>query len=89
MASITLELPAETERKLRDRADREGQAVETLVREIVVQAAQQDHPRPRFLTHPKLTPEGFQRMLADIAAGEPGTPLPPGFSRADIYPDDE
>lgn len=36
MASITLELPAETERKLRDRADREGQAVETLVREIVV-----------------------------------------------------
>ncbi|MFO0805334.1 MAG: hypothetical protein U0791_19695 [Gemmataceae bacterium] len=90
MASITLELPAETERKLRDRADREGQAVETLVREIVVQAANSEPVRPRFMTHPpRLTPERFQRILEDIAAGEPGTPLPPDFSRADIYPDDE
>jgi hypothetical protein len=89
MASITLELPAETERKLRDRADREGQAVEALVQDIVVQAADSEPVRPRFMTYPRLTPEGFQRMLADIAAGEPGTPLPPDFSRADIYPDDE
>ena len=87
MASITLELPAETERKLRDRADREGQPLESLVQEIVVQATEE--VRPRFMSHPKLTREAFQRMLADIAAGEPGTPLPPDFSRADIYPDDE
>lgn len=88
MASITLELPAETERKLRDRATESGQPVEILVRDLVVEAAETIVPlKPRFISEPKLTDEEFNQWLADIAANEPGTPLPADFTRADIYDD--
>lgn len=87
MAAITLELPAETERKLRDRAHEAGKPVETLVRDLVVQATEAVPLRPRFISEPKLTDEEFIQWLADIEANEPGTPLPPDFSREDIYSD--
>jgi predicted transcriptional regulator len=88
MSTITLELPPETERKLRERAEREGQTVEMLVRDLVMEVAEAVAPlRPRFISEPKLTDEEFKQWLADIAANEPGEPLPPDFSREDIYID--
>ena len=87
MSTITLQLPDETERKLRDRAEQFGLTVESLVRELVVEAADAPRPHPRFISEPKLTDEQFAKWLEDIAAGTPATPLPPDFSREDIYYD--
>ena len=90
MSTITLQLPPETERKLRDRADESGQTVEALVRDLVVEAAETQAPRKaRFMSEPKLTREQFRKLVDRIAASTPGTPLPRDFSREDIYPDDE
>ena len=43
--------------------------------------------RPRFISEPKLTDEEFQKVLDGIASGPRGVPLPPDFSRQDIYND--
>jgi hypothetical protein len=88
MSTITLQLPPETERKLRDRAEREGQTVETLLNALVEIAIESEPQRtPRFISEPKLTHEEFRKLLDEIAASPPGTPLPPDFSREDIYYD--
>lgn len=42
---------------------------------------------PMFLSDPNLSPEAFGRLLDEMAARPPGKPLPPDFSRADIYDD--
>ena len=86
MSYITLQLPDETERKLRDRAEEAGRTIESLVEELVVDAATVPR-RPRFISEPKLTDEEFQKVLDEIAAGPRGVPLPPDFSREDIYYD--
>lgn len=87
MSNITLQLPDETERKLRDRAEEAGRTIESLVRDLVVDAADAPPQRPRFISEPKLTDEQFATWLEEIAAGAPGTPLPPDFCREDIYYD--
>jgi predicted DNA-binding antitoxin AbrB/MazE fold protein len=43
--------------------------------------------QPAFISDPNPSPEEFRRIL-DAMAGRPGgKPLPPDFSRADIYDD--
>ena len=86
MSAITLQLPDETERRLRDRAEQAGQTIESLVQELVVDAVEAPQ-QPRFISEPNLTDEEFQRLLDDIASGPRGVPLPPDFSREDIYDD--
>lgn len=88
MSTITLQLPPETERTLRDRADASGRSVEALVCDLVAEAVETPPPpKPRFMSEPKLTGDEFKTWLEDIAANEPNEPLPPDFSRADIYND--
>ena len=87
MSAITLQLPDETERTLRDRAEQVGQTIECLVQELVVDAVDALQRRPRFISEPKLTDEEFQKVLDGIASGPRGVPLPPDFSRQDIYND--
>ena len=86
MSNITLQLPDETDRKLRDRAEAAGQTIESLVEELVVDAAAAPQ-RPRFISEPNLTDEEFQKVLDEIASGPRDVPLPPDFSREDIYND--
>ncbi len=87
MSNITLQLPDETDRKLRDRAEAAGQTIESLVEELVVDAVAAPQQRPRFISEPNLTEEEFQKVLDEIASGPRGVPLPPDFSRKDIYYD--
>ncbi len=42
---------------------------------------------PKFITRPRPSFEELQRLLKELAAGPPLPPLPPGFSREDIYYD--
>ncbi|HEY3788229.1 MAG TPA: hypothetical protein VGL71_05200 [Urbifossiella sp.] len=88
MSAITLQLKPETERKLRDRAEQSGLTVEALLEEIAKETSEAPPPtigKPRFISEPKLTDTQFAQWLEDIAAGTPASPLPPDFSRADIY----
>jgi hypothetical protein len=85
MATVTLNLPAETERKLRDRTEKAGMSFETLVRDLVFEAANAPRPWPRFVSEPKLTDEQFDQWINEISAGATASPLPPDFSREDIY----
>lgn len=85
MSTITLHLPPETEEKLRARAEQAGLTIDSLVRELVVEAAETPRRLPRFISEPKLTDEQFAKWLEEIAAGTPASPLPPDFSREDIY----
>lgn len=89
MSTITLELPPETERRLRDRADASGQSVESLVRDLVVAAAEPEPRKPRYMTEPQLTREQFQKLVKKIADSVPGTALPRDFTREELYPDED
>jgi len=86
MSTITLQLPPETERILRDRAEQAGQSMESLVRDIVVESVEVRR-QPRFISEPKLTDAEFEAWVEEVASGAPGAPLPPDFSREDIYID--
>ena len=92
MSAITLHLEPETERKLRDRAEKNGTTVESLLQRMAEESTRQPAPirsrcKPRFITEPHLTDEEFQQVLDDIAKGPRGTPLPLDFTREDIYID--
>jgi len=94
MATILLELPPETEQKLRDRAARVGLTLETFLVKLAEKALQsvfvQEHlssGEPKYLTRPLLTDEEFEQNMQDLASGPVGKSLPADFSRADIYDD--
>ena len=94
MSTITLHLPPETERKLRDRAAKAGQTLESLLQQLAVKSAnheiEQDYfptGEPKFITRPQLTHEEFMQNLKELASGPAGKSLPPDFSREDIYDD--
>lgn len=94
MSTITLQLPDETERRLRDRAERVGQPLETFLVKLAEKALQsvfeQEYTaagEPKYFTRPLLTDEEFEQNLREIASGPVGKPLPMDFSRADIYDD--
>jgi hypothetical protein len=95
MSMITLELPAETEKKLRERASQSGLTVEgylQLLAERATEGTSSDsqgrlEPMPRFVSEPRPTDAEFQRLLNELASPSTGHVLPPDFSRADIYDD--
>ena len=91
MSTIALHLPNETIEKLRARAEKAGTTAEAILEELATNIADEEnytlHGRPRFISQPRLTDEEFRKLLDEIAAGPSGTPLPPDFSREDIYND--
>ena len=93
MSAVTLQLPADTEQKLRDQARRAGQTLEMYLQWLAERAVA-DMPapapadlQPRYISDPKPTGEEFGRLLGELAAGPPLPVLPADFSRADIYDD--
>ncbi len=94
MSTITLRLAPETEQKLRERAERAGLTVESLLERLAEQSAnegfEQDYfptGEPKYITRPRLTAEEFEQKLRELASGPPVPTLPPDFSREDIYYD--
>ncbi len=92
--TLTVHLPDDLERRLRDRASRDGRAVEEYVLRLIEQDAAgpgSDQVVEVSGLHPGQPPEisdgEFEHLLDELASG-PGLPhLPADFSRADIYAD--
>ena len=92
--TLTVHLPNDLERRLRERASRDGRSVEDYVlglierdavgpgRSPVVDASsvQRDRDQP-------LSDEVFEILLDDLASGPDVPHLSADFSRADIYAD--
>lgn len=90
MATLILELPDETQRRLEERAANNGQPLEAYIRGVLdAQAASANGVPPSSQCPPDQTQavEEFDRWLAELEALPP-IPLPPGsldWSREDIY----
>jgi hypothetical protein len=92
--TLTVHLPDDLERRLRERASRDGRAVE----EYVLGLIEQDAAGPgndqvvkasglRPGQPPAISDGEFEQLLDELASG-PGLPhLPPDLSRGDIYAD--
>ena len=84
--TVTLNLSAEAERRLREKAARHGPSLESYLEQLVenssgVRAA----PTAQG---PGLSPVEFDQLLEDLAEGLPGLPtLPADFARVDLYAD--
>lgn len=89
MATLTID--DETAEVLRARAAAFGITLDAYLRDVAL------HARPTpvpliFASRPKrrMTPEEREQWWRDLASGEPvAASLPPDFSRADLYEDDD
>src|SRR3954468_14997152 len=90
--TLTVHLPDELEQRLRERASRDGRAVEEYVLRLIERDAAGLESGPvieasglRLGQGAALSEGEFERLLDDLASG-PGLPhLPADFSRADLY----
>ena len=92
--TLTVHLPNDLERRLRERADRDGRSVEDYVLELierdavgpgrgpVVDASSVQPGRDETLSD-----EEFELLLDGLASGPELSHLPADFSRADMYAD--
>lgn len=79
MSTITLHLPPDTEKRLRNRASERGQTVEAyleqLVEDEVAKAPETGGaatvPFPRYISQPVLTDEEFRQLMRELASGPP------------------
>ena len=90
MASVTLELPEETRRRLEDKAARNGQPLEEFIRAVLEAEAGLANGAP-VRARPALSPgqavEEFDRWLAELDKLPPIPPpaVPSEWTREDIY----
>lgn len=93
--TLTVHLPDDLERRLRERASRDGREVEEYVlglieRDTAGPVSGRSPDRPRILPGqtPELSDGEFEDLLDELASGPAELPhLPADFSRADIYSD--
>jgi hypothetical protein len=90
--NLTVNLPDELERRLRERASRQGRPVEQYVLGLIEQdAAAQEQGRdvepsiPQPVQASALSDNEFEQLLDSLASGPALPHLPADFSRADIY----
>jgi hypothetical protein len=84
MASVTVELPPETERRLRERAARNGQSLETFLGQLAEQAASVEGSSASPPGE-KLTPEQWSAEWRAWAASHRALPGEVDDSRESIY----
>jgi hypothetical protein len=91
---LTVHLPDDLERRILERASRNGRSVEDYVLGLIEQDAagpvsgrSVEAPGLHSSQAPALTDGEFEQLLDELASGPGLTHLPPGFSRADIYAD--
>lgn len=94
MSTVTLQLPPQTEEKLREKARFHGESLEAYVSRLIVYLADSSLFQALDETvapAPIGTPDDlaeFDRILDEFAADSADLPvLPKDFSRADIYGD--
>ena len=89
MTRIVLNLPPETERKLREKAAQTGQTLEAYLEQVAEHDVQgKGGGAPAVSSrHPPLSDEEFDRLLDALSEGPPLPHLPADFSRADLYAD--
>ena len=92
--TLTVHLPNDLERRLRDRASRDGRSVEDYVLALIERDAAAlgtgpvvDASSVQPSRAETLSDEAFDVLLDDLAAGPELPRLPADFSRADIYAD--
>ena len=90
--TLTVDLPDDLERRLRERASRHGRAVEEYVLGLIERdAAGPDGGRGAEASSlqpgraPALSDVEFETLLDELASGPTLPHLPADFSRADIY----
>jgi hypothetical protein len=88
MSNLTIHLPAEIERRLREKATAFGKSLESYVQELAQIDAQGTNGSPLLSGDKELSLDEFDRLLDELAVGLPPLPpLPVDFSRADLYAD--
>jgi plasmid stability protein len=92
--TLTIHLPDDLERRLRERASRDGRSVEGYVLKLIERDATGPFPGPVVDASgvqpgqgPALSDDQFESLLDDLASGPERPHLPADFSRADIYAD--
>jgi plasmid stability protein len=92
--TLTIDLPDDLERRLRERASRDGRAVEDYVLKLIERDATGPGNGPvvdasgaQIGQGPALSDDEFELLLAALASGPKLPHLPADFSRADIYAD--
>ncbi len=92
--TITVHLPDDLERRLKERASHDGRAVEEYVLGLIERDAAgpgdergPDASRPLPGQAPALSDDEFEGLLDELASGPRLPHLPADFSRADIYAD--
>lgn len=90
--TVTVNLPDDLERRLKERASRDGRAVEEYVLGLIERdAASPEGGRdaeisgPRPGQAPTLSDAEFETLLDELGSGPELPHLPAEFSRADIY----
>jgi hypothetical protein len=84
MASVVLNLTSDTERRLREKATRTGQTLETYLEQLARHDAEAANGAG---TTQALSDDEFNRLLDELAEGPALPPLPADFSRSDLYAD--
>jgi hypothetical protein len=89
--TLTVDLPGDLERRLRERASRQGRAIEEYVVALIerdalapelVRAMEPSIPQP--VQAPALSDDEFDQLLDTLTSGPALPHLPADFSRADI-----
>jgi hypothetical protein len=88
MTHVTLQLRPETEQKLREKAGRHGQTLESYLQQLAEHdAGESNSTGPVGTSGPPLSEAEFERLLDELSEGPTLPRLPGDFSRADIYAD--
>jgi hypothetical protein len=86
MATITINLPPDTEDTLRQKASANGRTLESFVQQLIQKEVLATSGPPVRLPQPPLSLAEFESVLDELVETFPPAPsLPVDFSRAEIY----
>ena len=86
--SVTLNLPPETEKLLRQKAAQQGLALETYLGQLAERDAQTVNGKAEAASVAEVLPTDFDRLVDELSEGLPPLPtLPTDWSRAQLYAD--
>jgi hypothetical protein len=88
MSNVTIHLPADTERRLREKATVCGKSLEAYLQELAESDARAANGTTLFTADKELSLDEVDRLLDELSEGLPPLPaLPIDFSRDDLYAD--
>jgi hypothetical protein len=88
MSTVNVQLGPDTEKRLREKANRRGLTLEAYLQQLAEHdATGLNGAGQATAAEPDLSDEEFERLLDELSDGPPLPHLPANFSRADIYAD--